>query len=88
MYGTVCVYNLKGPKVIQQYLFPIDLNAFSCNLQGGLYCVESKFYSMLFYEPCHKIKENLLFCICENKGTDHQRHGNRNRAAHQDNMSV
>ena len=37
MYGTVYIYiyNLKGPKVIQQNLFPIDSNAFSCNLQGG-----------------------------------------------------
>ena len=57
MYGTVYmyIYNLKGPKVIQQNLFPIDSNAFSCNLQGGQHA--------FFYEPRHNIKENLLFCI-------------------------
>ena len=49
--------------------------------------MKSKFDNMFFYEPCHKIKENLLFCICDNKGTE-QLHGNYNRAAHQDNMSV
>ena len=35
MVQYTCIYNLKGPKVIQQNLFPIDSNAFSCNLQGG-----------------------------------------------------
>ena len=35
MVQYTCIYKLKGPKVIQQNLFPIDSNAFSCNLQGG-----------------------------------------------------
>ena len=57
-------YNLKGPKVIPQNQFPIDLNVFSCNLQGGLYCVKSRFDNMLFlWSRVIRLKKTFFFAM-------------------------